>query len=439
MKTKNTSQNDKRDKILSRQNKPLRVNILHNVSWLSAGTFLVKPIWLLFITALCMRILQAHEYGVLNNCLAVMMMFAPVADLGTGNLVIRDVARDLSKASSYFSNTLLSRFGLSIPAFLLGFVLGWALGFDTGELSALAFAGIYVMSLRQIELCRSFYRAFEVLKYESISLVVEKILVVGGGILMLLTTKSAEGTLGGMTLGITLTLSLNLLWIHSRLTPFRMRLFRPQASIAIFKTALPLGIVMLLTMMYLRIGGIILEAVAGEIPAAQYYAAFRIVEALQVLPMIVVAAILPRLSSLFHQGRRDQFSNILKRSIASTAIITLCSAIALTFWGSDIIRLLDPSLGFDASGRVLQMICWALPLMTVNYILVAALIASNEHRHLVIIMALVLLANGAIVYILAPYVSYFGAVIGLLASECIVLAATTYRIRRVIGNPYPTQ
>ena len=439
MKTENISQNDKRGKLPPKQDRPLQVNILRNVSWLSAGTFLVKPIWLLFITAFCMRVLQAHEYGVLNNCLAVMMMFAPVADLGTGNLVIRDVARDLARASSYFSNTLLSRFGLSIPAFLLGFVLGWVLGFDAGELSALAFAGIYVMSLRQIELCRSFYRAFEVLRYESISLVGEKILVVGGGVLLLLTTRSAAGTLGGMALGITITLVLNLLWIHGRLAPFRVRLFRARTSISIFKTALPLGIVMLLTMMYLRIGGIILEAVAGEIPAAQYYAAFRIVEALQVLPMIVVAAILPRLSSLFHQGRLDQFSHILRRSIASTAVITLCSATALTLWGSDIIRLLDPSLGFDASGRVLQMICWALPLMTANYILVAALIASNEHRHLVVIMALVLFANAAIVYVLVPYASYFGAVIGLLASECIVLAATTYRIRRVIGNPHPTQ
>ena len=177
--------------------------------WLGIANIAVKPIWFLFVTALCMRVLGVEGYGRMNAALALAAMGANLIDLGMARYTVREVARDRSLAGPYFSNFLVLRGGLSVFAMLVIVAAAWLLGYRGPALLAAVFASLYVFTLELTNYCRSFYEATENLRRQALMLVVEKVLVVAFGAVLLVFTRSAEWTLAGMAVGMILTTALN--------------------------------------------------------------------------------------------------------------------------------------------------------------------------------------------------------------------------------------
>ena len=101
-----------------------RVGILRNISWLATGSILVKPVWFLFLTAVCMRFLSADGYGVMNTALWFMAIAAMVSDFGTSAYAVREVARHRDEASDYFSNLMVVRALIFAPVLVVAIGYG---------------------------------------------------------------------------------------------------------------------------------------------------------------------------------------------------------------------------------------------------------------------------------------------------------------------------
>ncbi len=65
------------------------------------------------------RYLGAEGFGILSFALAFTGIFSILADLGLNTLTVREIARDTSLTSKYFSNTLIIKIILSTFTFLL--------------------------------------------------------------------------------------------------------------------------------------------------------------------------------------------------------------------------------------------------------------------------------------------------------------------------------
>ena len=116
--------------------------LIQNIGWLSVGHVLVKPAWLFFITAWCMRVLGTQGYGVLTVALSLMTFAAYFSDFGTTQLTIREVAREPRRASEYLANLLLARIvlGLLVWSIMVTALSGLA-WYSSAELWAIAAAG----------------------------------------------------------------------------------------------------------------------------------------------------------------------------------------------------------------------------------------------------------------------------------------------------------
>jgi len=255
-------------------------SILRNISWFTGASALVKPAWFIFITAFCMRILGVGGYGLMNAALSFMIIAVSFSDLGTNPYTIREVARNRNLASRYFSNIFLTRLLLAIVACLVAWLVAWQLGYDRTELATLLAAALYAGTLRLLEFCRTFYRAFEVLQFEAVSILVEKVMVIIGGTAMLWYTRSPAGTLLGMGVAMLGALMLNVVWIHRRLAVLKLRLISWRFIRVVIAAAIPLGLYALFNRTYFRIGVVILESLGGAEAAGIYVVAFRIIEAL---------------------------------------------------------------------------------------------------------------------------------------------------------------
>lgn len=406
-------------------------SIPRNITWLTAGSVLVKPLWLVFITAFCMQVLGSSGYGIMTAALSLMAIAAVFSDLGTTEYSIREVARSRQTASAYFSNLLAARGVLTAAALAAALGLGWLLGYRGGAMVALAFAGVYAMALRLTEFCRGFYRSFEVLRLEAVSLIVEKVFVIGFGLVALWRTRTPAGTLGGMAVGMTVALALNVAWIHRHLTPLRRAALEWPFVRHAFRVALPLGMYGLFTLVFTGSGPVLLEALAGEAAAGFYGAAYRILEALQLLPVVVGAATLPRLSSLFHQRQIGAFEGLVRRSLLGLGLVSACIALAVSVLSPMVMHLLDPSSEFEQAGYILRVLIWAFPLLAVNYGFTMALIASDQQRFLAMLYCG---GAGAIVLlnlVLIPDYAYYGTVAALLAGVATMIVCCGWRYRYV--------
>src|SRR5690606_40546696 len=86
-----------------------RPTLLRNISWLGFASALVKPVWFVFITAACMRLLGVSEFGVMSAALSLGMIATATIDLGMIQYITREVAREPSHASRFFTNFLILR------------------------------------------------------------------------------------------------------------------------------------------------------------------------------------------------------------------------------------------------------------------------------------------------------------------------------------------
>ena len=408
----------------------MAASILKNITWLGVGNAVVKPIWFIFITAVCVQILGVGEYGVMIASLALAGIIGSLINFGTSQFSIREVARDRDRAAVFFSNFFTFRVVTSVLGLGLVLLIGLGLGHRNGDLLALGFAACYGFALNLTEYCRAFYRAFELLRYEAASIILEKILVVGAGTALLLMQPRAAWVLGGMALGMTLTLLGNVRWLTYRLTAFRRDLIDRAFFRRTLPQALPLGLASIFVMLYFRTDSVMLEAIQGEVVAGQYGLAFRILEALILLPAIIVAAFLPRLSNLFGAQQQDAFGRLMKRGVGSVTALSIVITLALFVAAPFVITLMDPDPASAPAIGALQVLIWTFPFACVNYLLSTALTATDDQKALAWMLGIAAVFNIALNGALIPLYSLYGASVATLLTQAGITAAMGLRYRR---------
>lgn len=407
--------------------------ILKNVSWLGAASILVKPIWFIFITVLCVNLLGAYNYGILTSTLSLAALTSLFTDLGTIRLTVREVARAPDLASAYFSNILLLRLGLSLAAWAFALGMGALLGYTGPAFIALVFASLYMLSLNITNFSRSLFQAHERLKLEAIFLVVEKILVVGLGTAGLLLTQAPEWTLAGMAAGMVLITLVNATWISKNLVPFKKAAINWAFVRRTVKLSLPLGAAGIFAVMYYRTDAVMIEYMLGETPTGQYGVAFRLLDASVLLPTVVVAGLFARFSSYWHTSQFTDFNRLMTLGAGALLLISIPVALACTYFATPIITLLAPEPAFVASIPVLQIIIWTFPMNALYLLLSAALTAMDEQKYLAWVSALAFLLNFLLNLFLIPERGISGAALttvataGFLTLTVVAKYVMTYR------------
>lgn len=357
---------------------PPRASVVRNVAWYWLGNVLAKPAWFLFLTAGCMRVLGVEGYGAMTVALALAGTTFLLSDLGSAEYMVREVSRAPHNVALYFSNLAVGRLALSVVAAVVTLGVGWALAYSPAQMAALAAAALFVAAFRAVEFCRGVFRTFEVLRYEALSVVVEKALVIALGAAGLLLTRDAWGVLGGMAVGAVLTLGVNVHLIHTRFARLDGALIDPAFLVRCYRGAIPIGTFSVATLALLSFAPVAVEAVLGQAAAGTYGAAYRVLEATMLLPSAFGAAVLPRLARLHHDGGSRPFEALLWRSAGSLLLLALVATAALWVVAPALVPLLGGS-EFREAGGLLRLMTLALAPMSMTALLAVALISSDDH------------------------------------------------------------
>ena len=113
------------------------------------------------------RALDKESFGVFSFALAFSFIAVIFADLGINTYIIREIARDKSKAAKYYGSAFLVKILLSIATFLLIFAILWLLGYPAKSRAVVYLVWLFAILSSFTDLSYSIFRSFERMGYDS--------------------------------------------------------------------------------------------------------------------------------------------------------------------------------------------------------------------------------------------------------------------------------
>ena len=179
-----------------------------------------------------------------------------------------------------------------------------------------------------------------------------------------------------------------------------------------FRDVFPLGAAVLISALYFRIDVYFIQQWHGFQPVGGYNAAFRLVEALRLLPAAVMAVTFPLLVQA-----RD--TDLVRRIGGSLAIAGGALALACAT-GAPVIIPLVYGGQYAYAVPAFAVLSLALPLFFLNYALTHQVIGWDGHREYLVIVTLALAGNIAANILLVPQRGLVGAAIATVLTEIVV-------------------
>jgi O-antigen/teichoic acid export membrane protein len=202
----------------------------------------------------------------------------------------------------------------------------------------------------------------------------------------------------------------------------------------VLREATPFAITGMVAMLYRRVDLLMLSYWQGDLAAGLYGAAYRLWEALGILPTALLDALFPELSRL-GAGRVGwaRLRSLYRRARLATGLITAL----LTLFAMLAAPYLIPVLYGHAAGsavtvRVFRLLLLALPFTYLYLLNGHALYAVEQQRRVALVMVIAVAANALGNAVAVPRWSYWGAVAVACLSELLLFGLLQAAVRRSI-------
>jgi O-antigen/teichoic acid export membrane protein len=181
-----------------------RQSIIRNFRWLAGTNLAVKPIWLFFLFYSA-RILGPNEFGVYMLALSYVSIVYTFLEGGIDIYTVRELSSGKKEFQHLFPNTLFIKSVTGILTIGVVLILAFFVLSSTVPGIILIYGGVYILAYSLTTHVRFIFRSFEVLKYEAISIFVEKISVVSLCLIALLWRSSAVFFMAAFSAGYLIT------------------------------------------------------------------------------------------------------------------------------------------------------------------------------------------------------------------------------------------
>ena len=391
--------------------------IAKNTAALFAAQFVVSILGLV-LSIFIARNLGDVIFGKYSFALAFVAIFAVFSDLGYNTLLIREVARDKSQASKYLNNVISMRALLSLVLFALIAVTINLMGYPADTKNVVYLFGIYTLLVSFSAVFKVTFRAFERMEYEAGITIFANIIRVSLGLLVLfLGYGLIELALVFLFSGV-LDLLFGFLVCESRFVKPKIELDFDFWKSTI-KIALPMGMLSLFALIYIRIDTIMLSMMKGDAVVGWYNAAYNLVLAFTPIPQLFMNALFPLMSSYFVSSK-DSLKIAYEKSFKYLFILGLPLAVGITLLAERFI-LLFYGEQFYPSIIALQILAWDI-LLIFSYMCFAFILASiDKQNQMAVIAGCAALINVILNLFLIPSFSYVGAAIATIVTETILI------------------
>lgn len=376
-----------------------------------------------FITMYTARYLGTAGFGVLSTALSLAYIFAVFTDLGLSTIITREVSRDNSLQTKYFTNTTILRLGLALLTFVLIVLFVNIVNLVHHQYPPQTVLVIYIIGASIIfnGLSGTFtaiFQALQKMEYQSISLILNSVLMLIGTIVAIYFSKD-------ILFFALLYVIANVACLIFILSVYFWKYSLPKWDFDLnfikitLIAALPLSIVSIFTLIAFRVDTVLLSLFKSSVDVGIYSAPYRLFEAFLFLPAAFTISVFPIFSQFFISSK-DSLKFTYQKSFKYLTILSLPIAVGVTLLAEPIILLIYKS-SFLPSVIVLQILIWTVPITFLNYIFGSILPAMNRQTTLLKITFISMIFNIVLNLWAIPRYSYIGASIVTVLTEIIVI------------------
>ena len=363
--------------------------------------------------------LGPSDYGIYGTVGGLMVNAAAIASFGMGLIVIRDVARDRSKAGKYWSAMLYLQTVLALVAYVA--MNGIAVGYSETLRAFAALAGINLFIDLFGNMGYDLLLAREEMVKTSLVEIAHIIFRIG---LALLALMAGWGLLGvyGAAIASGLARSAVLVSLNFRAGirpefPFDWSVARP-----LIINSAPLALASFLTLAYqhsdkLMTTGILSERVTGYLTAA-FVINFGVIE---LFSTSVLVAAYPLLARYYGDGTNPIFGGMIEKLARYMLIIGIPLALGISTLAD---KIMAPLLGeaYAPSAGILSLLIWYTAISMFGAVFNKGMLIQNQQRRLLIIRGAGLALNVTLTaFLLINWGDPRGAVIASIIGELLVV------------------
>jgi O-antigen/teichoic acid export membrane protein len=170
-------------------------------------------------------------------------------------------------------------------------------------------------------------------------------------------------------------------------------------------------------------------APGGSEAVGHYTAAYRFVDAMQVLSSSFVLALFPTLARRAGADDRAGVASAYGHALRLLLLVGLPAALVFSFYAREIIWLFAGPRFLPHAALVLAVLAWFIPFSFVNGVTQYVLIATDRQRLLTLAFALATAGNLTANWLLIPKYGYLAAAAVTVASEVVLLAPFAWAAR----------
>ncbi len=403
-------------------------NIAKNTSYLTIALIFQKIISFSYFTLLA-RFLGPSDLGIYYFAISFTTIFAIFIDLGLGNVITREVAKSQEKAENLLGNILTLKIPLAIISILAAIIL-----INITQADSLVKTLVYISCFSMVldSFTWTFFsvnRGFHILKYESIASIVFQLTVLIFGYGALILGGGLVWAMGALVLGSLYNFSYSL-WAILRRLKLKIKFCYDKNLVReLFKITWPFAVFAIFQRLYTYLDSVLLAFFAGNEQVGLYQVAFKIIFALQFLPMAFTASLYPALSS-YWQHNKEQLAITFERAFNYLTIISLPIIVGVLLLANKIILLFKS--GYEGAILPLQITIIALFFIFLNFPIGSLLNACDKQKRNTWNMGLAALSSLTLNLILIPQLQAIGASIAVLFSNMLMFILGLIAINGII-------
>lgn len=423
---------------------------LKNILFLLFINLLVKPFWILGVDRTVQNIVGDASYGTYLAIFNFSYLFYIILDIGLTNYNSKEIAQNNNLLSKYFVGISQAKIFLSIAYFIIIFVIGLIIGYNTEQMKLLAVVGLNQVLLSFVLYVRSNISALLLFKTDSILSVLDRVLMILICSFLLWSGIFPKSDFNiywfvySQTVSYVITLIIAIYIVLKHTGKLTIK-FNFPFVLMIIKKSLPYALLVLLMSFYNRLEPVLIERILPKdisaVQAGIYARAYRLFDAGNNISYLFSVILLPLFAAVIKKG--EDLQALVKQSFGLMLTMTCIIAIVCIFYSQNLMELLYTiqdnesietyNLRITESSNILKILMGSFVSISVTYIFGTLLTANGNLKQLNIVAAVGVVINLTLNFLFIPVFEAKGASMTSLCVQFATCAIQFFIAKRIFN------
>lgn len=382
-------------------------SIARNTSYFTLALVIQKVISLTYFTIYA-RVLGPSDLGQYYFAISVTSIFSMFIDIGLSNVVTREVAKHPDEAKKLVGSVIALKLLLAVITIIA--LVAWTMSWNYEPLTRdlIYISALVIIFDNFTSIFYAILRGYHNLKFESIASVLFQLIVLIVSLVVLGLDLNIRWLMGSLVAASLFNVIYSALMMQ-RVTHVSFQLSWNKSLLKqIILITLPFALYGIFQRFYTFFDSVLLFKFAGDRAVGLYQVPFKIIVALQFLPMAFTASLYPALSRYWHHNK-EQLQVTFERAITYSLILGIPIMIGTIVLAEQIVLLFTHD--YNDAIVPLQIAMMAVPAMFLSFPIGSLLNACDRQKRNTVNIMITAIASALLNIWLIPQLNVVGACI----------------------------